>query len=100
MKSSLATARAAKTIKTLTPARLRRVIDSTRASLRRVYDDGFGLVQWLGKKGNQERLSRLPESAQRDLSVGLETIYSTLIINSERLAEIDRRYPGEGAAAP
>ena len=100
VKSSLATARAAKTIKTLTPARLRRVIDSTRASLRRVYDDGFGLVQWLGKKGNQERLSRLPESAQRDLSVGLETIYSTLIINSERLAEIDRRYPGEGAAAP
>ncbi len=99
VKSSLATARAAKTIKTLTPARLRRVIDSTRASLRRVYDDGSGLVQWLGKKGNQERLSRLPESAQRDLSVGLETIYSTLIINSERLAEIDRRYPGEGAAA-
>jgi len=100
VKSSLATARAAKTIKTLTPARLRRVIDSTRASLRRVYDDGFGLVQWLGKKGNQERLSRLPESAQRDLSACLETIYSTLIINSERLNEIDRRYPGEGAAAP
>jgi hypothetical protein len=99
VKSSLATARAAKTIRTLTPARLRRVIDSTRASLRRVYDDGFGLVQWLGKKGNQERLSRLPESAQRDLSASLETIYSTLIINSERLAEIDRRYPGEGAAA-
>ena len=98
VKSSLATARAAKTIKTLTPARLRRVIDSTRASLRRVYDDGFGLVQWLGKKGNQERLSRLPESAQRDLSACLETVYSTLIINSERLNEIDRRYPGEGAA--
>ena len=98
VKSSLATARAAKTIKTLTPARLRRVIDNTRASLRRVYDDGFGLVQWLGKKGNQERLSRLPESAQRDLSACLETIYSTLIINSERLNEIDRRYPGEGAA--
>jgi len=99
VKSSLATARAAKTIKTLATMRLRRSIDSTRASLRRVYDDGSGLVQWLGKKGNQERLSRLPESAQRDLSACLETIYSTLIINSERLAEIDRRYPGEGAAA-
>ena len=99
VKSSLATARAAKTIKTLTPARLRRVIDSTRASMRRVYDDGFGLVQWLGKKGNQEKLSRLPESAQRDLSGCLETIYSTLIINSERLNEIDRRYPGQDAAA-
>ena len=67
--------------------------------MRRVYDDGFGLVQWLGKKGNQDRLSRLPESAQRDLSGCLETIYSTLIINSERLNEIDRRYPGQDAAA-
>jgi hypothetical protein len=97
VKSSLATARASKTIKTLPPARLRAAIDSTRASLRRIHDDGFGLVQWLGRKGNQERLSRLPESSQRDLGVCLETIYSTLIINAERLAEIDRRYPGRGA---
>jgi hypothetical protein len=100
VKSSLATARAAKSLKTLSPARLRRSIDGTRAALRRVYDDGSGLVQWLGKKGNQERLSRLPDSAQRDLGACLETIFATLIINSERLAEIDRRYPGEGAAAP
>ncbi len=99
VKSSLATARAAKALKTLPPARLRASIDGTRASLRRIHDDGFGLVQWLGKKGNQERLSRLPESAQRDLSLCLETIYSTLIINAERLAETDRRYPGQGAAA-
>jgi regulator of replication initiation timing len=97
VKSSLASARAAKTLKTLRQDRLRAAIDSTRAALRRVYDDGFGLVQWLGKKGNQERLSRLPESSQRDLSICLETIYSTLIINSERLAEIDRRYPGQGS---
>jgi hypothetical protein len=98
VKSSLATARAAKTLKSLPPARLRGAIDSARASLRRIHDDGFGLVQWLGKRGNQERLSRLPESAQRDLSFCLETIYSTLIINAERLAEIDRRYPGQAAA--
>ena len=96
VKSSLASARAAKTLKTLPPARLRGVIDGTRASLRRVFDDGCGLVQWLGKKGNQERLSRIPESSQRDLSVCLETIHSTLIINSERLNEIERRYPGQG----
>ena len=101
VKSSLASARAAKTLKNLPPARLRAAIDSARASLRRIYDDGFGLVQWLGKKGNQERLSRLPESSQRDLSVCLETIYATLIVNSERLAEIDRRYPGQsGTEAP
>ena len=55
-------------------------------------------MQWLGKHGNRERLSRLPESSQRDLSVILETIHSTLIINSERLEEIDRRYPGQAAS--
>jgi regulator of replication initiation timing len=98
VKSSLAAARAAKTLKAVSPARLRGVIDSTRASLRRIYDDGFGLVQWLGKKANQERLARLPESSQRDLSAFLETIYATLIINSERLKEISRRYPGQGVA--
>jgi hypothetical protein len=98
VKSSLASARAAKTVKNLPPARLRAAIDSTRASLRRILDDGAGLVQWLGKHNNRERLSRLPEGSQRDLSVFLETIHSTLIINSERLEEIDRRYPGQVAA--
>jgi len=98
VKSSLNSARAAKTLKSLSPARLRGVIDSTRASLRRIYDDGFGLVQWLGKKGNRERLARVPETTQRDLSACLETIHSTLIINAERLAEVGRRYPGQGVA--
>ncbi len=98
VKGSLASARAAKTVKNLPPGRLRAAIDSTRASLRRILDDGTGLVQWLGKPNNRDRLSRLPESAQRDLGQFLETIHSTLIINSERLAEIDRRYPGEAAA--
>jgi hypothetical protein len=100
VKNSLVAARAAKTLKTVSPTRLREVIDSTRASLRRIYDDGFGLVQWLGKKSNRERLARVPESSQRDLSACLETIYSTLIINSERLKEIGRRYPGQGIAEP
>jgi len=100
VKSSLVAARAAKTLKAVSPTRLREVIDSTRASLRRIYDDGFGLVQWLGKKTNRERLARVPESSQRDLSACLETIYSTLIINSERLKEIGRRYPGQGIAEP
>jgi hypothetical protein len=66
--------------------------------MRRVYDDGFGLVQWLGRKSNRDRLARLPDGSQRDLSACLETIYATLIINSERLEQIDRRYPGQGAA--
>lgn len=98
VKSSLASARAAKTLKHLPPAQLRGVIDGARTSLRRIYDDGFGLVQWLGKKTNREKLARVPEGSQRELSACLETINSTLIINAERLAEIAKRYPGEGAA--
>jgi hypothetical protein len=97
MKSSLASARAAKTLKNLALTRLRTAIDSARASLRRVLDDGTGLVQWLGKQNDRDRLSRLPETAQRDLSAFLETIHSTLIVNSERLEEIERRYPGQAA---
>jgi hypothetical protein len=99
VKSSLASARAARSLKTIPPARLRSVIDSTRTSLRRVYDDGFGLVQWLGRKSNREKLARLPDGAQRDLSGCLEAIYATLIVNAERLAQVDRRYPGQGAPA-
>lgn len=100
VKSTLATAKAAKSLHRVSPSQLREAIDSTRLSMRRIYDDGFGLVQWLGKKGNQDRLARVPEGSQRDLSVCLERIYSTLIVNSERLAEIAKRYPGEGAAGP
>jgi hypothetical protein len=95
VKSSLASARAAKSLKSIPPSRLRAVIDSTRASMRRLYDDGFGLVQWLGRKSSRERLARLPDGAQRDLAACLETIYATLIVNAERLAQVDRRYPGQ-----
>jgi hypothetical protein len=98
VKSSLATARASKTLRNLAPSRLRAAIDSTRASLRRILDDGSGLVQWLGKQNNRERLSRLPESSQRDMGALLGAIHSTLIINSERLEEIARRYPGQASS--
>jgi hypothetical protein len=100
VKASLASVRAANTLKSVSSAQLRGIIDGTRASMRRIYDDGFGLVQWLGKKSNQEKLTRVPESSQRDLSVCLESIYSTLIINADRLNEIARRYPGQGSVEP
>ena len=59
--------------------------------MRRVFDESFGIVQWLGKKSNQERLARLPEAMQRDLNVHLDAIYATIIINAERLKEIVRK---------
>jgi hypothetical protein len=95
VKSYLASARASRTLKQVPVSRLRSTIDSARASLRRVFDDGFGLLQWLGKKGNQEKLARVPESTQRDLSACLDSIYATLIINAERLKEVARRFPGQ-----
>lgn len=98
VKSSLATARSAKTLRQVRPEQLRSTIDSTRLSMRRIYDDGFGLVQWLGRKGNQDRLARVPEGSQRDLSVCLEAIYSSLIIGAELLQDIVKRYPGQAAA--
>jgi hypothetical protein len=63
-------------------------IDSIRSSMRRVFEESFGLIQWLGKKSNQDRLARLSENIQRDLNVHLDAIYATIIINAERLKEI------------
>ena len=68
--------------------RIRDAIDSIRSSMRRVFEESFGIVQWLGKKSNQDKLARLPEIMQRDLNVHLDAIYATIIINSERLKEI------------
>ena len=36
-------------------------------------------------------LAKLPENMQRDLNVHLDAIYATIIINAERLKEIDRK---------
>ena len=59
--------------------------------MRRVFEESFGLIQWLGKKSNQNKLAKLPENMQRDLNVHLDAIYATIIINAERLKEIDRK---------
>jgi len=100
VKGSLASARATKTLRRVTPEQLRATIDGARFSMRRIHDDGFGLVQWLGRKGNREKLGRVPESSQRDLSACLEALYSTLIICAELLQELVRRYPGQPPPEP
>jgi len=75
--------------------RARDLIERTRGAMRSVFDDCYGLVQWLGKGENREKLALLPQNSQRDLSAHLDSIYATLIINAERLREVERR-PGGG----
>jgi hypothetical protein len=84
------TAQVNKQIKTVSIAKIRDTIDSIRSAMRRVFEEAFGLVQWLGKKSNKDKLARLPESTQKDLNVHLDAIYATIIINAERLKEISR----------
>jgi hypothetical protein len=85
-----------KRIKTIPIGNIRDTIDSIRSSMRRIFEDGFGLIQWLGKKSNRDKLARLPESMQRDLNYHLDVIYATIIINAERLKEIGQKRGGPG----
>ena len=71
---------------------LRALIQDTRTNLQQVYEDCFGLVQWLGRSQNESQLQAMPETLQSDLNSLLYTINATLIINSERLTEISTRY--------
>jgi len=87
-RDTIRTAQINKKINSISIDRIRDAIDSIRSSMRRVFEESFGIVQWLGKKSNQDKLARLPEIMQRDLNVHLDAIYATIIINSERLKEI------------
>ena len=69
--------------------RARELVERTGAAMRRVFDDSFGLVQWLGKDENRDKLALLPQSSQREFNAHLDSIYATLIINSERLRDIE-----------
>ena len=62
--------------------------------MRRVFEESFGLIQWLGKRSNRDKLARLPENMQRDLNYHLDAIYATIIINAERLKEGSRKNKG------
>jgi hypothetical protein len=78
--------------------RARDLIERSRGAMRSVFDDCLGLVQWLGKGENREKLALLPQNSQRDLSAHLDSIYATLIINAERLREVERRQDGPDEA--
>jgi hypothetical protein len=90
-RDTIRTAQLNKKINSIPLDRIEDTIDSIRSSMRRVFEESFGIVQWLGKKSNQDKLAKLPETMQRDLNVHLDAIYATIIINAERLKEIVRR---------
>jgi hypothetical protein len=90
-RDTVRTAQVNKKINSIPIQRINETIDSIRSTMRRVFEESFGIVQWLGKKSNQDKLARLPEAMQRDLNVHLDAIYATIIINAERLKEISGR---------
>jgi hypothetical protein len=95
VRDSIHSAQVNKKIKTISIAKIRDTIDSIRSTMRRVFEDSFGLIQWLGKKSNRDKLARLPENMQRELNYHLDAIYATIIINAERLKEISQKNKGQ-----
>ena len=95
-RDNIRTAQINKQINSISISRISDTIDSIRSSMRRVFEESFGIVQWLGKKSNQDKLARLPESMQKDLNVHLDAIYATIIINTERLKEIVHKQEDSG----
>jgi hypothetical protein len=73
--------------------RAQELIERIRGAMRSVFDDCYGLVQWLGKVENRDKLELLSQNSQRDFNAHLDSLYATLIINAERLREIERRNP-------
>jgi hypothetical protein len=65
-------------------------IDQIHPALTLIIEEGGGLVQWLGKPRNRERLAKVPAANQRTFHQALTSMQATLIINQERLAEIAR----------
>jgi hypothetical protein len=66
-------------------------IDQIQPALATITEEGGGLIQWLGKPRNRERLLKIPEASQRTFHQALTSLQATLIINQERLQEIAHR---------
>ncbi len=75
---------------TYPPERLAGTVEEIRLPMKALFDDCFGLVQWLGKKGNSQKLQKIPEGTLREFNAALHSIHATLIINQERLEEVAR----------
>jgi hypothetical protein len=77
----------------LRQASLRRLdgaVEQIHPALSMITEEGGGLVQWLGKPRNRDRLRKIPEANQRAFHQALTSMQATLIINQERLQEIAR----------
>jgi hypothetical protein len=65
-------------------------VERIHPALFAITEEGAGLIQWLARARNRERLAKIPESSQREFHQTLTSLQATLIINQERLAEIAR----------
>lgn len=70
--------------------KIRNIIENISITISSIFDDCIGLIQWLGKKSNKDKLDKIPTSMQRDFNSYPSSINATLIINDERLKEIAR----------
>ncbi|MQY77051.1 MAG: hypothetical protein GH155_05400 [Spirochaeta sp.] len=71
---------------------IRNIIENINILMEQVFDNSSGLIQWLGKKSNREKLEKIPASMQKELHQHLNAVHASLIINNERLREIARKY--------
>ena len=71
---------------------LKALIQDIQRDLKQVYEDCFGLVQWIGRSQNESRLEAMSETLQHELNSLLYTINATLIINNERQTEISTKH--------
>ncbi len=71
---------------------IRNIIENISTLMEEVFDNSSGLIQWLGKKSNREKLEKIPASMQKELHQHLNAIHASLIINNERLREIAKKY--------
>jgi hypothetical protein len=69
-------------------------IQQIHPALTLIIEEGGGLVQWLGRPRNRERLGKIPAANQRVFHQALTSMQATLIINQERLQEIARLQQG------
>jgi hypothetical protein len=73
------------------PEWMQSAVERIHPALFGITEEGIGLIQWLGRPRNRDRLAKIPETSQRTFHQGLTSLQATLIINQERLAEIAHR---------
>jgi hypothetical protein len=71
--------------------RMQSTVERIHPALFAISEEGAGLIQWLGRPRNRERLAKIPETSQRTFHYALTSLQATLIINQERLQEIAHR---------